>query len=506
VRLRLRRNHALLWLALGVFLAYFFTSSGGLESGDAVLRYETAKSWLAGRGGALPASLGWHGGAVLPDGRIYSFFGPLQSVLMVPFLLAARAVPAPGGDASVAETFTISLGLFPLLSTAVILLLFLSLRRLGRSVRASLLASLGIAFASLFWHYARTGQEESLVALGYALWLYGAARLVSGGRLAVTLMALGGLVAFATRWGSVPQLAVLLVITLALTIRRRKEIRRADLALASALSAAGVFGVLLYNHLRFGAWLETGYGILFAHLQVRMFELDGYAGHVAALLASPYRGLLFYSPIVLAAVAGAFLLRPGAERILGLGALAALAVALLFVAAFHFWTGGHSWGPRFLASPQVLLAPALAALFARWPRSAVLVPLLAGLQVFSTVLPASTEEYVRFNLDRAHPGYCSDWRFACTAVPQRIPLGLSAFANTVADRPGVALTGRPLVAPDVVLSTSDYRTLYWWPVRIAFRLRLLPSWAALLICFAGLGAAAFCLHRAWTAPAEPSPA
>lgn len=493
-----RRDRTALWLALGVFLTYFFTSSGGFETGDTVLRYETAKSWIDGRGGALPSKLSWSGGAVLPDGRVYSFYGPLQSVLMVPYLLAARVLPKPGGDASLIETFMISLGLFPLLSTAVILLLFLSLSRLGYSLRTALLSSLGIAFASVFWHYARMGQEESLVALGYALWLYGAARLASGGKLPATVMALGSVVALATRWATAPQLVVLFLITLVLLVRYRERIRPGDLALGAGVAVSGVFCLLLYNHARFGAWLETGYGILYTHLQMKMFQLDGYPGHLAALLVSPYRGLIFYSPIVLAAAVGAFLSRSGMGRLLGFGGLAVLATALLFFSAFHFWEGGHAWGPRFLTSPQVLLAPALAALFERRPRSAILVPALAALQIFSTVLPASTEEYVRFNLERARPGYCSIWRFECSAVSQRIPRGIRAVANTIASRPGVALTGRPIVAPEIVLSTSDYRTLYWWPVRIAFRLRRLTSWAALLICFVGLGMAAACLRRAWT--------
>jgi hypothetical protein len=505
MEMNIRRNRTALWLALGVFLVYLFTSSGGVESSDAVLRYRTAKSWIEGRGGVLPSELGWDGGAVLPDGRVYAFFGPLQSLLMVPFLLAARALPAPGLDPTVVETFAVSVGLFPLLSTAVIVLLYFALRQLGHPRRASLLACLGIAFASLFWHYARMGQEESLVALGFALWLYGASRLAAGRPFAAILMAIGALVGLATRWASVPQLAVLFVATLILLRRYRERVRLADLALGAALVAAGGFSLLLYNYVRFGDWLQTGYGIWYGHYSLKMFQVAGYAGHLAALLASPYRGLLFYSPIVLAALVGTFLLRPGTERLLGLTALAVLVTALFFFSAFHFWAGGHSWGPRFLTSAQVLLAPALAALFERRPRSVLLLPVLAALQLFSTVLPASTEEYVRYNLEHAQPGRCNDWRFECSAIPQRLPRGVNAFVNTVANRPGVTLRGRPTVAPEVVLSTSDYRTLYWWPVRIAFRLRRLPSWAALLVCFAGLGAAGCCLRQAIREASLPSP-
>jgi hypothetical protein len=271
-----------------------------------------------------------------------------------------------------------------------------------------------------------------------------------------------------------------------------------DLAAGTALVAGAAFLVLLYNYVRFGDWLQTGYPIWYAHQGYSMFYFDDYGRHLAALLVSPYRGLLFYSPIALAGVAGIFLLRDATGRLLGITALGVLAATLLFIAAFRFWAGGHSWGPRFLTAPQVLLVPALAAVFARAPRRAAwLVAVLAALQLFSTVLPASTEEYVRFNIDRSRPGHCNEWRFECTAVPSRLPRGLRALANTVANRPGVAMAERAIVPPEVVLSTSDYRTLYWWPVRIAFRLGRIPAWAALLACAAGLTAAAACLLRAW---------
>lgn len=195
---------------------------------------------------------------------------------------------------------------------------------------------------------------------------------------------------------------------------------------------------------------------------------------------------------------GTWYLRPGTERLLGVTALAVLVTSVLFIAAYRIWGGGHSWGPRFLVSPQVLLAPALAALLTFRPRSRLLLAPLIALQLFSTALPASTEEYVWFNLNRERTVQCNEWRFECTAVGQRIPLALRALANTIADRPGEVIVGRPAtVAPERVLSTSDYRTLYWWPVRIGLRMRLFPSWVGLLICCAGLAAASAALRQAW---------
>jgi hypothetical protein len=422
---------------------------------------------------------------------------------MVPYLAAARALPVAEIPRDVVETFAVSLGLFPLLSTAAVVLVFLSLGLLGFRPREALLASLAVAFASLFWHYARMGQEENLLALTYAAWLYGAARLAAGRAWPATWMAAGASAALATRWASVPVLAILFVATLALGWHHRGRIRGADVAAGCALTVATIAALLTYNYVRFGNWLETGYGLLFAHHEKSAFVLEGYTEHLAALLVSPYRGLLIYSPIIVAAVAGTWLIPRGAPKILAWTALAVFAVSLLFFAAYHFWAGGHSWGPRFLASPHVLLAPALAALFLRRTRLAWLMPALAALQIVSTMLPASTEEYVWFNLNREKPGHCSPWIIECTAVQQRVPRALAAVANTAANRPGTVLSGRPMVAPELVLETSDYRTLYWWPVRIAFRLGLMPPWVALLLSLAGLSAAAAFLRRAWAATREP---
>jgi hypothetical protein len=488
-----------LWLAIGLHLTFVTTSPGGLESADAVVRYMTAKSWLEGRAGVLPPEFAWHGGALLPDGRVYSTFGPLQSVLMLPSLAAVRLLPPLAVDPTLIETFAISLVLFPAVSTAAMLLLFYALRLLGHRPREAILAVLAIAVGSIFWHYARSGQEENLLGLGFALWLCGAARLEAGRRFPLSLMAAGAAAALATRWASVPLLAVLLLVTWMLVGRTRRRLDWRDLVLGASIVAAVTGSLLLYNWLRFGDPLQTGYGIWYAYTHEPMFTLTGYGEHLAAFLVSPYRGLLFYSPVVLAAVAGAMAARPGPSRLLAVGGVAVLAAALLFFSAFRFWTGGHSWGPRFLTAPHVLLAPALAAFFARFPRSAPLVPLLAALQIFSTALPTSTEEYVWYKRDRKQPGFCTPWRFECTPVPQRIPRALRAVANTVANRPGIVLTGRPLVPPEIVLSTSDYRTLYWWPVRIAFRRGTIPLPLALTLCTGGLAVATAALLRAWRA-------
>jgi hypothetical protein len=309
-------------------------------------------------------------------------------------------------------------------------------------------------------------------------------------------MAAGGLIGLASRWATAPVLAVLAVVSLMLVLRAGRRPRWADFITAALLAITGVGALLLHNQMRYGSCFETGYQLTYAHMGETMFVTEGYGNRLAALLVSPYRGLLVYSPLVLLALPGLRASRRGPPRLLACGGVAALAAAALFFAAFRYWTGGHSWGPRFLVAPLVLLAPALATAFARrW--TAVLVPLAATTQLLSVVLPGSTEEYARFLLDRERPGHCSEWRVECSPLGQRVPRAMAAIANTVADRPGIVVEGRPLVAPEVVLGTSDYRTLYWWPVRIAYRLRLFPAWLGLILCGGGLALGTLCLGQAW---------
>jgi hypothetical protein len=486
-----------LLLFLGLWLAYLMTSSGGFDTSDAVLRYRTARSWLAGEGGVLPRELGWGGGAVLPDGRVYSFYGPLQSLLMVPFLLVADALPLPLADRSLLDTTIVSLGLFPLISAGTMTLGFHALRLLGWSARTSLLATLAIALGSLFWHYARMGQEENLVALAFSLWLWGAARMIAGKRWPATAVAAGAAAALATRWATAPSLLILFGASLLLARRHARALRWPDLALGTAVFALSVTGLLLYNWHRFGDALETGYGLQYAHLGVSMFELRHYGARLLALTASPYRGLLVYSPVVLIALAGLRLRRnPPSIRIICWAGVAVMASTLLLHAAFRFWTGGHAWGPRFLASPHVLLLPAVAVAFARWPRASLLLLALGAAQLLSVALPTSTEEYVRFDLEQKRPGHCTDWRLECTAVGQRPRRALDALLDTISGEPGIVLRGRPTVAPELVLATSDYRTLHWWPMRIAFRMGAISHPAALAITSFGLAAATAALLTA----------
>jgi hypothetical protein len=107
-------------------------------------------------------------------------------------------------------------------------------------------------------------------------------------------------------------------------------------------------------------------------------ETHGVEGTVSAtpwigalgLLVSPSRGLLVFSPILIAAAAAAGS-RSAAARGFGIGWLAIGAgIQFAAYAAYTVWWGGHTFGPRYMLDLLVPMAPALAVGLGRVCRTA----------------------------------------------------------------------------------------------------------------------------------------
>jgi hypothetical protein len=109
------------------------------------------------------------------------------------------------------------------------------------------------------------------------------------------------------------------------------------LPVLAALAIAG-----WYNWLRFGNPLTTGY------LSEERFSTPFFEG-LYGLTLSPGKGLFWYNPLLLAALAAwpAFYRRHRPEALL----VAAVVLSnLAFYASWFLWWAGHSWGPRFLVT------------------------------------------------------------------------------------------------------------------------------------------------------------
>lgn len=475
------------------FVIYMTTSSGGLEVADADVRYETAKSWLAGRGGELPASS--NNGVIAPDGRRFGFYGPLQSIVMTPVIVVAKAVAGAAAD-KVAKLL-LGIVVLPFISALAMVTLFGALRALGHDERVAFWTTTVIGVATPLWYYGRSGQEENIIALALALYLWGMACLFDQRFSGFRLIGLSALIIIATRWSYLPLLATILIPVAALLWNHRAEVRLwlRELVVGALPPIVAWLGVLWYNQRRFGKPLETGYGIYFRDRHESFFAFAHAPAHAAALLFSPYRGLLWFCPVVVLLFGLMAVKHEGARdkrplHRLWPTVLGAWLFTCAFIASFAVWNAGAAWGPRYLIAPIVLLAPLIAAVFASGQRWRALIAFSVLVQAMSTMLPAATEEVVYEARNHEAKGTCTPWTCGCTALCLRAPFVAKAVDNTISSKPFPILDASDpaSVARVDMLASSDFNSVYWWPVRVAYRAHFSPA-LAFLSCLAVLLAA-----------------
>ena len=264
------------------------------------------------------------------------------------------------------------------------------------------------------------------------------------------------------------------------------------MALGSALTIVVAGMVFWYNHYRFGRALETGYGLYFK-ANPPFFTIGDAPRHMTALLFSPYRGILWFCPALLLLIGLKNAPKSPSYTRLWKAALGAWLFTWLFIGSLSIWTSAQGWGPRYFVGLIVLLAPAFATVLGgggrRW-RALIILSIIV--QFCSTLLPSSSEDFVRDARNLEHPGDCSEWSCDCSALCLRGPWALRAIGNTISSRAlpvvelGSSASGSGDISP---LQTSDFNSVYWWPVRAAYRAKKLSPSLAFVSCVLGLIAA-----------------
>jgi hypothetical protein len=343
-------------LLLGVYLA---TASFRIDTIDTAVRLEVARALVregtpAIRPLELRTPFGIVGSFEGRDGRHYAVYGPGQSLLMAPLV-------ALGGRHD-AQLVTLINPAATALTGALIVLIG---ARLGFGVRASARAALAFGLATLAWPHAKLTFEAPLeMAAGTAALLFALRPDRRGAALAGAALSFAILVR-PTALAAVPALAWLLAAA------ARSSWRRVAIAFLAG-AAPLVSAALLYNALRWGSPLATGY----VHTGYGYFALqwEGLVG----LLASPGRSFFLFSPVLVLAPWGWNELRRRQPRF----AVAALLLAggyLAFLSFVTVWNGDWTWGPRHLLpvvpAVTLLLLPLLEP---GRMRAMVLAPLLAA--------------------------------------------------------------------------------------------------------------------------------
>lgn len=356
----IQRDQRIFALVVVLLLAlYLLLAALRMDSGDGATIYEVTRALLAGQGFAIPPPpLGavvvgpfgepipperLHGGGPYGawgvDGRYYAQYGVGQSLLAMPFYLLGSAVSrATGWGTEGLATQAAVMLLNPLVVALTGGMLYVLTRRLGYSAGAATGVALVTGLATPLWVYSKTFFSEPLLALALVVAVWGALR--GGARGWLTCGAGLGMAVL------VKQAALAVAPALLVGAALHRDNRWQALGLVTGPLAIGVVGVALYNWVRFGSPLDTGY-------RTAAWDVPPWVG-LYGLLLSPGKGLLWYCPPLTLGVGGCIPLIQRNRRIVGfLGAIFGL--YLLVNATYNHWHGGGSWGPRLILPVVPLL-------------------------------------------------------------------------------------------------------------------------------------------------------
>ena len=296
------------------------------------------------------------------DGRYRSAYSPVPAIAAATICwpLARTGlidIRAPLGANVIAKLSA------SLLTSAAVTIAFFTARRYTSTFRALLIA-LALGLGTGYWStISQTLWQHETAAFGLGLAVLG---FTAPAPRVGSLLAIGAGLALAGT--SRPQLAPAIAVLLAGLVVRAGP--RAFIAIGIVAAAAVV---LMTAHIQWFGTILGGMPILEAlhprvHATERTFRFaaDGFLG----LLISPNRGLLIFSPIVIAVIAGMRQRdRNGWQAATRWCALAALAQYVLY-SLYAVWWGGHTYGPRYMLDVLPCLVPIAGAVGTRpVPRS-----------------------------------------------------------------------------------------------------------------------------------------
>lgn len=320
-------------------------SGGRLASSDELSFYLVAESIVTRGELSIDPSL-VQNGAYGPDGKFYSGAGIGQPLLAIPFYLAGHAAASLFSIGEPLRTLVVK-GVVSLMNQIVAGLIAVVMmafgRRLGYSLRISLLLALGLLFTTNVLPYVKSFMRDLqlllyLLMTTYLLYVYktdGNTRHVT---FAATLCGFG-LLTRITFIINIPLLfGYLLLMHLHSESTPRTNLVKATAAFTWPVVAALAVNAL-YNHVQFGSIFATSY-------DNQGFTTPLLVG-VYGLLFSSGKSYFLYAPLTLlvfTSVPG-FVKRHRLETYLF---TAIFLVNLVFFGKWVAWAGDGSWGPRYL--------------------------------------------------------------------------------------------------------------------------------------------------------------
>jgi hypothetical protein len=375
------------------------------------------------------------------DGKIYSWYGIGQSLLMLPADLAATAVARLPifdeyeDDPSV-RSIIVSYSTNILINVLTALIAFRFLRQLHFSQNEAIAGVLALLFCTTHLHYTQNMMENNYIMLltftGFAFqyeWLETGSRRA----LAIGSAALGlNLLTRLTTGLDLIAAAVFILLTWWFS-RARSQRSFWPLALDYCKVAAPLYAAFLaveryYNYYRFGSWTGTYLPIFARELRERDPNLPAnfpwstpfWEGVKGALFAPEKSVFLFDPVLVLSIILFVVLwkrLSP-APRAYAVASMLLLTGYIAFYARYTYWAGDFAWGDRYVSTTVELVALIAVPLLLRhraslspwlWRGSIVLIAISLVIQVSSLAFWLPLEIYQMETL--GHPTFVIVLRF-----------------------------------------------------------------------------------------------
>lgn len=323
-----------LLLTAGVFLIFLAFAPPGIYSVDGNAILAVAESVVSGHGVSVPSELG----SVGLDGRFYSNWYPLLSVLSIPTAFVARVFATVLHIPFHYLAAILTAPLSALLTSLTAGMVFLTSRKFGTAPAGAMMAAICYTFGTIALVYARAFFAEPLLGLIFIGALFLVVEQAQARQIAwAAFLAALAVLAKPTGVALGPILAAYLVV-------RKTRLSTALLPVAGTL--VGFAAYAYYNFARFGNPLQFG--------QPWAFSFSNIPSGFFGLLASPEYGLLWYSPAAILALYGCH--RFARSHFWETLAILALFLSQLLIhSLWQFWGGGSSWGPRFLLPALPLL-------------------------------------------------------------------------------------------------------------------------------------------------------
>ena len=376
-RLGLWLRDPLILLCLTAGLLAFVVQSGELGTADTMHRLQTTHWLWTSQPQVFPneyPEFGLHG----RDGRIYSWYGIGQSLLLLPADLVATWVShwhmfSDYQDDPAVRSILVSYSTNVLLNVLTALIAFRFLRQLRFEVKEAVAGVLALMFCTTHLHYTQNMQENNYILLLTLVGLsfqYEWLRSESRRDLWIGSAALGlNLLTRVTTGIDVIASGIFLLMVLWYERVRGRELWRRIASYGRvALPIYVSFAIIerLYSYYRFGSLTQTYLPIFASEQRMQDPTLPAnfpwstplHEGVLGALL-KPEKSIFLFDPLIALTLLLLVLLwkrLEGQVRAYAVSALALLFGYLTFYARYTYWAGDFAWGDRYVSTAVQMVA------------------------------------------------------------------------------------------------------------------------------------------------------